>query len=38
VGRSDGDAVEALAGVRAGEKIVTGGAIFIDRAATAGSE
>jgi membrane fusion protein, heavy metal efflux system len=38
VGRSDGDTVEALAGVRAGEKIVTGGAIFIDRAATAGSE
>lgn len=38
VGRTDGDTVEALAGVRAGEKIVTGGAIFIDRAATAGSD
>lgn len=38
VGRTDGDTVEALSGVRAGERIVTGGAIFIDRAATAGSE
>jgi membrane fusion protein, heavy metal efflux system len=38
VGRTDGDTVEALAGVSAGEKIVTGGAIFIDRAATSGSE
>jgi cobalt-zinc-cadmium efflux system membrane fusion protein len=38
VGRTDGDLVEALSGVHAGEKIVTGGAIFIDRAATAGSE
>jgi len=38
VGRTDGDTVEALAGVHVGEKIVTGGAIFIDRAATSGSE
>lgn len=38
IGRTDGDMVEALSGVRAGEKIVTGGAIFIDRAATASSE
>jgi cobalt-zinc-cadmium efflux system membrane fusion protein len=38
VGRTDGDTVEALGGIRVGEKIVTGGAIFIDRAATSGSE
>jgi membrane fusion protein, heavy metal efflux system len=38
VGRNDGDEVEALSGVRAGEKIVTGGAIFIDRAASGESD
>ena len=38
LGRTDGDTVEALAGVHVGEKIVIGGAIFIDRAATSGSE
>jgi cobalt-zinc-cadmium efflux system membrane fusion protein len=34
LGRSEGDVVEALSGVKKGERIVTGGAIFIDRAAT----
>jgi cobalt-zinc-cadmium efflux system membrane fusion protein len=34
VGRTDGDRVEVLQGVAAGERVVTSGAIFIDRAAT----
>ncbi len=34
VGRTSGDFVEVLQGVVAGEKVVTSGAIFIDRAAT----
>jgi cobalt-zinc-cadmium efflux system membrane fusion protein len=38
IGRSDGDDMEALSGLRAGEKIVTGGAIFIDRAASGASD
>jgi cobalt-zinc-cadmium efflux system membrane fusion protein len=35
-GRSNGQMVEAVSGVSAGEKIVTSGTIFIDRAATGG--
>lgn len=35
-GRSDGGLVEVLSGATAGEKVVARGAIFIDRAATAG--
>lgn len=35
-GRSNGQMVEAVSGVAAGEKIVTSGTIFIDRAATGG--
>jgi membrane fusion protein, heavy metal efflux system len=38
VGRTDGEQVEALGGIKAGERVVTSGAIFIDRAATPGSE
>lgn len=34
VGLSDGNLMQVLNGVRAGEKVVTGGALFIDRAAT----
>jgi cobalt-zinc-cadmium efflux system membrane fusion protein len=34
VGHTDGDFVEVLQGAKAGEKVVTSGAIFIDRAAT----
>ena len=37
VGRSDGNTVEALGGVRAGENIVISGAMLIDRAATSRS-
>ena len=33
-GRSDGDMVEVVKGAAAGEKVVTSGSIFIDRAAT----
>ena len=32
-GRSDGGMIEVLAGLRPGEKVVTSGAVFIDRAA-----
>jgi cobalt-zinc-cadmium efflux system membrane fusion protein len=34
VGRTQGNLVEALSGIKAGENIVTSGAIFIDRAAS----
>jgi cobalt-zinc-cadmium efflux system membrane fusion protein len=32
-GKTNGELVEALSGLKAGEKVLTGGAIFIDRAA-----
>ena len=31
-GRSNGDMIEAVSGLKAGEKVVTSGALFIDRA------
>jgi cobalt-zinc-cadmium efflux system membrane fusion protein len=34
IGRTDGDMVEVVSGLNRGEKIVVGGALFIDRAAT----
>jgi cobalt-zinc-cadmium efflux system membrane fusion protein len=34
IGRTEGTLVEALSGVEAGERVVVGGAIFIDRAAS----
>jgi cobalt-zinc-cadmium efflux system membrane fusion protein len=34
LGRTDGDQVEALAGVKAGDRVVVRGVIFIDRAAS----
>ncbi|MBS0194192.1 MAG: efflux RND transporter periplasmic adaptor subunit [Proteobacteria bacterium] len=37
LGRTDGDSVEVLAGVRAGEKVVSAGTLFIDRAVNPGS-
>lgn len=37
LGRRDGDSVEVLSGVRAGEKVVSAGTLFIDRAVNPGS-
>jgi len=37
IGRTNGDLVEVRSNLRPGEKIVTRGSLFIDRAATSGS-